>query len=490
MKKVTKTFAPHKVAAAFLAIGIMCLTACPPPDDGGETSLAVTGVLPSGAGAAISGNVVIVFSKAMDATVNGTVQLNDLAALSGGTWNANKKMYSIPYSDLARNTEYTVKISGFKDASGKEITANSDNKFKTINIQAGLYSKTTDQITAADEPLKSIDKSSAGTVTTTYKAAIDYAKANPKDYTLLLDVDVSITGGDDNSTDATMLNVDGLTLRLEGLDTNRTISLLTNGRIFTVGLGSKLILGANITLKGKAANTHPILWITQAGRVDMYKGAAITGNTSSGPYAFAGGVYVYDGTFTMEGGSITGNKGAGNGGGVTVSGTFTMLGGEISGNEAGNGGGVSVNGNFYLMGGSITGNTANGPNEGEISGETYRDGGGGVSVVNRGNFIMTGGSITNNTANKYGGGVRMFMHNLNDSPTFTMYRGTISGNTAKKANSGGGVYLYGGSSYFYLNSPAKKASVSGNFAPANTDNQVVTEEGGQITGSDSGNAGW
>jgi len=463
--------------------------------DGGGSSaapdapLAVIGVTPGSSGAAISGNVVIVFNKTMDVTVNGTVQLNSLTALSGGTWATSKNMYSIPYSDLARNTEYTVNISGFKDEAGNVMTANSDNKFTTVFIKAGLYAKTTDQITGNDNPIVAYDKTSATTAATTYSAAIIYAKNNPKEYTLLLDGDASIAGGTAASADATMLDVDGLTLRLEGIGSNSNISLTSSGRLFTVALNSKLVLGANITLNGIPSNNQPVVYINVGGRLDMYKGAVITGNDAG--VSNCGGVAVYEGTFTMEGGSITGNKGFTGGGVEVISGTFTMLGGEISGNEAGNGGGVSVNGTFNLLGGSITGNTANGPNDDA----THKDGGGGVCVSSNGRFNMTGGSITGNTANLYGGGVKMFApSSAGISQYFMMFRGTISGNTAKKASSGGGVYLYG-STNFTLLSPATKANVSGNFSPAGTANQVATpEEGedghGSISGSDSGNAGW
>ena len=97
-----------------------------------------------------------------------------------------------------------------------------------------------------------------------------------------------------------------------------------------------------------------------------------SGNTASSTYSGGGGVYVYGGTFTMSGGTISGNTGGNGGGGVYVSsGTFTMNGGEISGNTArmdvappisgntaGEGGGVYVyGGTFIPNGGTVSGNT-------------------------------------------------------------------------------------------------------------------------------------
>ena len=145
-----------------------------------------------------------------------------------------------------------------------------------------------------------------------------------------------------------------------------------------------------------------------------------------------GGVYVAGGTFNLyDGGSITNNKvikysGQNRGGGVHVGdyggkkGTFNLYGGEISNNEAEDGGGVYVyDGTFTMSGGKITGNTAKSlgggvcvydgtftMSGGEISGNNEASSGGGVSV-DIGTFTMSGGKITGNTATKYGGGVHM-----------------------------------------------------------------------------------
>ena len=138
---------------------------------------------------------------------------------------------------------------------------------------------------------------------------------------------------------------------------------------------------------------------------------------------FGSGVRVY-GTFTMNGGTISGNTAGYGGGGVLVNGTFTMNGGTISSNTADYGGGVSVEGGAFTMnGGTISNNTASG-NIGS---------GGGVNVISAGTFTMNGGTISDNTASS-GGGV--YINGL----TFTMTGGTITGNTAGSA---GGVYVGG-----------------------------------------------
>ena len=174
----------------------------------------------------------------------------------------------------------------------------------------------------------------------------------------------------------------------------------------------------------------------------------VTGGVITGGNGLYGGVYADGGTFTMDGGTISGNTAAVNGGGVFIDkyAAFTMGNGTISGNTANYGGGVFVNDSEFTMNdGTISGNTAASGggvnvdsstftmNSGTISGNTAADGGG-VFVFD-GTFTMSGGTISGNTA-EYGGGV------CEQRGTFTMTGGTISGNTVSYA--GGGVYLYGG----------------------------------------------
>ncbi len=188
-----------------------------------------------------------------------------------------------------------------------------------------------------------------------------------------------------------------------------------------------------------------------SGTFTMY-GGSITGNIASSSYG--GGVYVGNATFNMYGGSITGNTSSSFGGVYMANGAkFTMNGGEISGNTSSTyGGGVYVyrNAEFTMTGGSITGNTVTGSgggvymangakftmNGGEITGNTSSSYGGGVYVYRNAEFTMTGGSITDNAAgssnssNSHGGGVH-------SAGTFTMTGGSITGNKAKY---GGGVW--------------------------------------------------
>ncbi|MCL2155164.1 MAG: chitobiase/beta-hexosaminidase C-terminal domain-containing protein, partial [Leptospirales bacterium] len=209
-------------------------------------------------------------------------------------------------------------------------------------------------------------------------------------------------------------------------ENNKNINLFSNGSLFEVNSGVTLILDKNITLKGIAGNDASLVQVGYGGSLIMKEGSTITGNNTSS-YG-GGGVSVYDGTFKMNGGTISNNTAA-NGGGVFIQGTFEMNGGTISNNTAtSSGGGVSVYtwGTFKMNGGTISNNTN-----------------GGVSVyVMGGSFIMNDGTISNNTAAD-GGGVYVW------GSTFKMNGGTISNNTATSC--GGGVYVAGAGGTFEMN---------------------------------------
>ena len=138
------------------------------------------------------------------------------------------------------------------------------------------------------------------------------------------------------------------------------------------------------------------------GTFNMYDGE-ITNNSCG---LSGGGVYVEYGTFNMSGGEISSNISGESGGGIELSSSiFTMTGGSIRQNKAENnyGGGIDVSygSTFTMNGGTITGNTSC------TGGGVYV----GTAVENYGNntFNMNGGTITGNTAthtgSETGGGV-------------------------------------------------------------------------------------
>jgi len=270
----------------------------------------------------------------------------------------------------------------------------------------------------------------------------------------------SIVFGESDSVSPKNLDYSGKTVSISllGYDDERTITLSSNGSMFTVGSSVTLTLEQNISLVGKSQNNSSLVNVN-GGNLIMNDGAKINGNINTDLGSLNGGVNVdSSGTFIMNGGEISGNRGY-YGGVYIKEGTFTMNGGIISDNRAandllfGNGGGVYINGGTFTM------------NSGVISGNTASDGGG-VYVRSNGTFIMNGGVINNNTASyhnksSYGGGVYV-------SGTFTLTGGVISGNTAvanKYYNTsnnsyGGGVFVSsngtfiksgGGIVYGYIN---------------------------------------
>ncbi len=121
---------------------------------------------------------------------------------------------------------------------------------------------------------------------------------------------------------------------------NTDVTLDLNGHVIDRGLA-----GQSATDSGSVIEVYGSLTLTD-GSED--KTGTITGGNVNN---FSGGVYVNAGTFTMQGGTITGNQGGA--GGVYVagdvdgdpfkSGKFNMTGGTITGNNAtGFGGGVCV----------------------------------------------------------------------------------------------------------------------------------------------------
>ncbi|MCL2310622.1 MAG: Ig-like domain-containing protein [Proteobacteria bacterium] len=91
----------------------------------------VTSVTPSGTDAPVSGNIAITFSEPMNTTA-GTVKLNGLAPLTGGTWSSGDKVFTIAYNNLANSTAYIVNISGFKDVAGNTMALDNSHGFMTV----------------------------------------------------------------------------------------------------------------------------------------------------------------------------------------------------------------------------------------------------------------------------------------------------------------------------------------------------------------------
>ena len=223
-------------------------------------------------------------------------------------------------------------------------------------------------------------------------------------------------------------------ITLRGTGSARDISLNAGGNLFTVASGVTLILDGNITLIGRGDNYgNSLILVSSGGTLIMNTGNVIKNNANGSNDSGMGSAVQVQGTFTMNGGTIT-NCTGNYGGGVYVrytGSTFTMNGGTIEKCTAnafigGKGGGVYVDtsANFNFNDGTIK--------ENKVAGTAGAYGGG---VWTNGTTNMAGGTITENEGGQ-GGGVF-----VNPDGTFKMTGGVISKNTATR---GGGVFTDGG----------------------------------------------
>jgi hypothetical protein len=326
---------------------------------------------------------------------------------------------------------------------------------------------------------------------TTLKAAVDAVSGSgtleaPEEIALLRDIRIG-------STAAACTVSTGKHIKIIPTGASRNINRTANGfgSLITVASGASLTLegagGYTLIFDGGKGSVPALTanraLITVTGTLVVNAGVTLRNNNNTTTATSGGGVNVSgSGTFTMNGGEISGNTGY-NGGGVYVTGTnstFTMQAeAKISGNsatggsEGRGGGGVFLSGGRFTMnGGEIFGNTVTSSilgaggggvlfysgnftmGGGEISGNTGR-GGGGVFVM-MGNFTMNGGEISGNTGVEGGGGVLLAY----SSSRFTMHAGAkISGNTADR---GGGVNIYDTGAIFTMNG----GEIFGNTATA------------------------
>ena len=221
--------------------------------------------------------------------------------------------------------------------------------------------------------------STAGATLPDLQAKIDAAADNA---TITLDSDTTITETLVITGKTLTLDLNGYTLRMTG---NRSVLCVYNGATLTITDSSTAksgtITGGNATdgggvyIGGNSSEGHLVM----------------TGGTITGCHVSSrgGGVFVYNGRFTMSGTARITNCTAAGGGGVVVhtgSSTFTMNGGEISDCKA-----------FYT--------------------------GGGVCLVSGAWFEMTGGTIRNCTDGSVESSA-IYM----DPGTMKAHGGTVEGN--------------------------------------------------------------
>ena len=424
-------------------------------------------------------------------------------------WNANK--YTVTFhangangtASAAVTVDYGIGIT-LPGAGGLSKSGETFNGWNTEDDGTGItYNSGARYTVINDVTLFAVWKEDGQTFTVSTPAEFDSAliaiqNATDTNYTVIFTADMSF--GPNNLIGEAYENK---SIKLKGNVASRTISLSSQGSLFSVGMYTELVL-EDIVLRGRSGNNASLITVNTDGKLVLNSGE-ISGNTFqntvSGITCNGGGVFVVAyGTFTMSGGTISGNTITNTpayGGGVYIgdSSTFTMTGGEISGNTASSGGGVYISNYavFTMSGGKISGNTASDSNTsgggvyvsngtftmygGEISGHTR---GGGVNI-SYGTFTMAGGKISGNT----GTGVyvsSLFVNGVRSYGTFIMNSGEISGNTIS------GVRSYG---IFIMNG----GEISGNTVSSNGDgggvynNRTFTMNGGEISGNTSSRDG-
>jgi hypothetical protein len=278
-------------------------------------------------------------------------------------------------------------------------------KFKLLNENGVLFPLSNEAVFAAfsamaiagqDLSKEAMYSDSNGTLTyDTLKTAIEGSQGTATVYIIQGTINLTETISIPDGKHITLTVMDGLKATV-----NRANSSF-QGSFFNVqGTNASLVLDAggengSLTLDGNNLSVGSPLVEVSGGKLTMDKRVTLKNNENNS--SDSGGVWVFDGgTFTMNGGEISGNtvSGSGNthGGGVFISdgSMFTMNGGTISGNtasgSAAHGGGVFISDGsvFTMNGGTISGNTASGSSSGN---------GGGVYTHGTGKFTMTGGII-------------------------------------------------------------------------------------------------
>ena len=207
--------------------------------------------------------------------------------------------------------------------------------------------------------------------------------------------------------------------------------------------------------------------ISAAGSVTLMD-SVVRGNTAS---FVGGGLAMNGGTITIEGSSVTGNRGAA-GGGIYNAGALTMTGSTVSANTStGEGGGIW---DAWTASATIT--------DSAIDGNTATSAGGGIS--NRGTLTVTDSSVDGNVTANVGGGIYNYIG------TATLGSMSVSGNSAL---SGGGIGSDGSTYLTAVTVTRNSASVNGGgiIVAANLLNapSSMTISGSTITSNTAANGG-
>ena len=217
------------------------------------------------------------------------------------------------------------------------------------------------------------------------------------------------------------------------------------------------------------------LYVRETTGTATINGGSITQNRSTASIFGGGGIYIFQGLITMNGGDISSNTAVNDGGAMEIGdaqGRFTLNNGEIFSNSAGKMGGaiyaaegtLTVNGGMIHTNDSVTGGGAIATGMGSqstiqnaalLTNTTTITSAGGA-IKNAGTLTMTNVTMSGNSAGSGAG--------LNNSGTAVLTHVTVSENTASV--SGGGLNnasgtLTVGNSILFNNSSAVGADCNG-----------------------------
>jgi hypothetical protein len=400
-----------------------------PSQEGGETAGGETGNA-SGGGQTGGGSAPITAITVPDTELVpggfGTA-LNAIKTKPAGAYRVELAVSGTrtPYNLTGFNTPVTILIDG--KGNYLSLEGGYNGKGSLLTIQAGVT------VILKDVALKGCDTNTKAIVTVENGGS------------LIMKDGAEISGARRSPVDGGAVRVNGGGFfQMDGGSIRDNTGIANGGAVFIAG-GEFIMTGGTIT-DNQASNCGGVFMYN--GGSFVMTGGSIAGNTSKN---YAGGVLVNGGKFEMQGGFITDNICHLYGGGVFVGyyshlsggsgGVFVQKGGTISGNRsAGGGGGVSLRGSsavFVLKGGAVSGNLA--VPDGAI--DPY--GGGGVFVQDGGIFVCESGSITNNvTQYELWGGGGILVQAKDAAGTSAGGVDAVSGASGGGGSSGGGGTTY------------------------------------------------
>ena len=223
------------------------------------------------------------------------------------------------------------------------------------------------------------------------------------------------------------------------------------GPLIVVADGGRLVL-SNITINGGSGTPSSSNIATNSTFAGSAKAPLIVVNNGGRLNVNAGTVLEYNSNVPNSSNNKFVESGyIGLGGAIYCNGTLTMNGGLIQYCEAQCGGGIYVeNGNFYLNGGTIDHNYARDiVSYRNRVGNYHKNAGGGVYVGDNSTMTMTGGTVSYNQSSREGGGISLGWLNRSNNAgiktyitTFTMNGGTLDHNYA--TSTGGGLNIAAG----------------------------------------------